>query len=56
MLTTAFCKWFWSGLNRYLNTEPHRVFGALRFGNTKNLDPSKLAILRSNPFIGGSNS
>ena len=21
-------KWFWSGLNRYLNTEPHKVFGA----------------------------
>ena len=33
-----FCnKWFWSGLNRYLNTEPNRVFGAL--GNVqKNID------------------
>ena len=31
MLTAPFCKWFWSGLNGYLNTEPNRVFGALGY-------------------------
>ena len=30
MLTAPFCKWFWSGLRRCRNTEPHRVFGAFR--------------------------
>ncbi len=29
MLTAPLCKWFWSGLSRCLNTEPHMVFGAI---------------------------
>ena len=32
LCSNPFCKWFWSGLNmlnRYLNTEPNRLFGAL---------------------------
>ncbi len=40
--TQPFCKWFWSGLNGYLNTFDHRVFGALGFnclGKWENLMP-----------------
>ena len=27
--SNSLCKWFWSGLNGYLNTEPNKIFGAL---------------------------
>ena len=39
MLPAPFYKWFWSGFNRYLNTQPNRVFGAL-------------GILKMIPFFG----
>ena len=34
LCSNPFCKWFWNGLNGYLNTEPNRVFGALGKNNT----------------------
>ena len=39
MLHSLLQWWSWSGLNRYLNTQPNRVFGALR-------------ILKMTPFFG----
>ena len=29
LCSIPFYKWFWSGLNRYLNTQPNKIFGAL---------------------------
>ena len=39
MLHSLLQSWFWSGLNRYLNTQPNRVFGAL-------------GILKMTPYFG----